>query len=65
MDVGLPPRLIVPSQRTPSAIGDGDVGQKGNYYRRRLREKKSAQLEVAQSSEDRTDESPPSIDIRI
>ena len=66
MDVGPPPRVILPSQRTTSAVGDGDVGQKGSYYRRRTREKKSAQPEDTQvPTQDRTDESRPSIDIRV
>ena len=65
MDVGPPPRIFSPTQRSTSAVGDGDVGQKGSYYRRRAREKKSAQPEDAHEPKDRTDESHPSIDIRV
>lgn len=65
MDVGPPPRIYTPAQRTTSAVGDGDVGQKGTYYRRRTMQKKSALPDDTQEPKERSDESRSSIDIRV
>ena len=65
MDVGPPPKIFAPPPRTTSAVGDGDVGQKGSYYRRRARENKHVEADQDPVAKDRTDESGGSIDIRV
>ena len=65
MDVGPPPKIFAPPPRTTSAVGDGDVGQKGSYYRRRARENKSVETDQDPGAKDRPDESGGSIDIRV
>ena len=65
MDVGPPPKIFAPPPRTTSAVGDGDVGQKGSYYRRRARENKPVEADQDVVAKDRSDESGSSIDIRV
>ena len=65
MDVGPPPKIFAPPPRTTSAVGDGDVGQKGSYYRRRARENKSVEPDEDLVAKDRMDNSGSSIDIRV
>ena len=65
MDVGPPQKIFAPPPRTTSAVGDGDVGQKGSYYRRRAREKNPIDSDDAHIAKDQLDESGGSIDIRV
>ncbi|WP_447968971.1 hypothetical protein [Nitrospira sp. M1] len=65
MDIGTTTQVSFPQHRTTTAIGDRDVGQKGSYFRRRPRDKKSSTPETSTKTRQPNKDARQTIDIRV
>ena len=65
MDVGTISNWGASLYRSTSAVGDGDVGQKGSYYRRQQRKKKPATEDKPAPTLSTSEDSKHTIDIRV